>query len=429
MTREPVLQYLYGLQLFGMKAGLRNISELLDATGHPERAYPTIHIAGTNGKGSVSSLIAAVLTAAGYKTGLYTSPHLVHFTERIRVNGAVIPREAIIDYMRTLKPVIQKTKATFFEATTAIAFNYFRDAGVDIAVIETGLGGRLDATNVVRPLVSIITNIGLDHTEHLGTTLRAIAKEKGGIIKSGVPVLTGVRDAVILKELRRLARSKKSVLLEAQRLVRCEIRNRSLEGITLSLETDRWELRDLKVSLAGDHQAVNIQVAVAALQLLPSPYQRQLGCEKFRLGFSSVRKLTGLRGRLEVLQSQPPVILDVAHNPQGIAASTDSLRRILPGKWLIVFGVMKDKDYRGMLQVLCKHSRMIIGVRPDTPRALRSHEIIKFLHANRSKGTDGHSVENGMRIALNERRIGEPLVITGSHYVAGEVLKFLNIPV
>ena len=349
MTNASALQFLYDLQLFGIKAGLENITQLLAVTGHPERAYPTIHIAGTNGKGSVSSLIAAMLTAAGYRTGLYTSPHLNNFGERIRVDGRSIPQNSIASATRLLAPAIRKTKSTFFEATTAIAFNYFRDAGVDIAVIETGLGGRLDATNVIRPLVSVITNIGLDHMEYLGSTLQAIAGEKGGIIKVGVPAVTGVRMKPVLHQLRQIARSKQTLLHQARDMVRAEIKDRTLDGLRLSLTTPRRMFQDVFVGLAGDHQAENVETAISAIELLPPGYRKKLTSDSILYGLEAVRRLTGLRARLEVVQKDPLVILDVAHNPHGMAAAAAALGKVVPGRWLVVFGAMKDKDYEGMI--------------------------------------------------------------------------------
>ncbi len=426
MTSSSAIRFLYGLQLFGIKAGLENITRLLAVTGHPERSYPTIHIAGTNGKGSVSSMLAAMLTAAGYRTGLYTSPHLADFSERIRVDGKPIPLDAVVTLTRALEPVIRKTRATFFEATTAIAFEYFRDAGVDIAVIETGLGGRLDATNVVQPLVSVITNIGLDHMEYLGTTLHAIAREKGGIIKPGVPAVTGVRMKSVFHQLRAIARSRQAALHQSRDLVRAEILQRGLDGLLLSLTTPRHKLPEVMVELPGDHQAENVETALSAVELLPCGIRNRLTAGSMIRGLSEIRRLSGLRARLEILQKNPPVILDVAHNPHGMAAATASLGNVLPGRWLVVFGAMKDKDYGGMLEHLYGHSRLIIAVEPRTPRALGSREIIKFLHARGFKGVDGHTVDNGVRMGFAERRPGEPVLITGSHYVAGEALKFLN---
>jgi dihydrofolate synthase/folylpolyglutamate synthase len=196
---KNTLNFLFGLQKFGMKFGLENIKHLLDFLENPETNYPTVHIAGTNGKGSTAAMIASILTASGYKTGLYTSPHLIDFTERIRIDGKPISSKEVVIYGKKLKSQIQKSKATFFEATTAIAFQYFSDKNVDVALIETGLGGRLDATNVIKPELSIITTIGMDHSEQLGNTIQSIASEKAGIIKSRTPCITSVKNASALK--------------------------------------------------------------------------------------------------------------------------------------------------------------------------------------------------------------------------------------
>ncbi len=242
-TYHSTLSFLYSLQYRGMKLGLRNVRTLVRAAGNPERGFSSIHIAGTNGKGSTSSFIASCFMSAGYRTGLYTSPHLERFNERIRIDGRQIPDAEIVRITKMLRPAIQKTKATFFEATTAIAFCWFAEQGVDVAVIETGLGGRLDATNVVRPMISVITNVALDHQEYLGNTLRKIAREKGGIIKPRTPVVTASEDRNVLRVLKAIARRRKATFYQARRVIRLD--QKSAPGrVTMRGDSSRFTTSD-----------------------------------------------------------------------------------------------------------------------------------------------------------------------------------------
>lgn len=425
---NETLQFLYDLQLFGIKVGLRNIRSLVTFLGHPEARFPSIHIAGTNGKGSTAAMIASILTASGYRTGLFTSPHLLHFSERIRIDGRKISEEEIVHYTRILRPSIEKNKATFFEATTAIAFQYFADEHVDVAVIETGLGGRLDATNVVTPLLSIITTIGLDHTEYLGTTLADIAFEKGGIIKRGVPCLTSVKGSSSLNVLKRMAKSKQTTIIHADIQSSRVINNSTLDGLILDITTDREIYSNLKVSLIGEHQAGNTQLAVLTAEYLRSMHR--FATEKgIRKGLSAIQHYTGLRGRLDIISRAPLIIADVGHNPDGIATAVSALRKMVVGKFVTLFGVMKDKDYRAMIQELSLHSRLTIAVKPQTERALASSEITSCMHQRGDKALDGKGLATGIRLAFQELREGEPLLITGSHYVAGEAMKVFGVSI
>jgi dihydrofolate synthase/folylpolyglutamate synthase len=425
---KKTLQFLYDLQMFGMKVGLRNITALLDVIGHPEHRFPSIHIAGTNGKGSTSAMVASILTASGYRTGLYTSPHLVKFSERIRVDGKKISEKSIVRYSKLLQPAIKKHRATFFEATTAIALQYFADQEVDIAIIETGLGGRLDATNILTPILSIITNIQWDHTEHLGTTIVKIAREKGGIIKSKTPCITGTTNTSALKTLRSIAKSQHAKLVEAKNVSSVDIRSHSLDGTFMNFSSSTSSLQNVLVSLPGDHQVFNAQVALASIEQLRmfGSFQKISG-RSIRNGLSSIQRYTGLRGRIDVASSSPCIIVDVAHNPDGIRTMISSLEKILPGKCVVVFGVMNDKEYRPMVQLLRKKSRLFIAVAPETERALASGVIIEEIHAVGGKAVDGGTVSHGLQLAMREARSGEPILVIGSHYVAGEVLIFLNI--
>lgn len=421
------LRYLYGLQMFGMKAGLANIEALLSFLGNPEGHVPTVHVAGTNGKGSTSSMIAAMLTAAGYRTGLYTSPHLIRFSERIRIDGVPIPEADIGRYAELLRSEIDRRRATFFEASTALAFQYFRDRGVDIAVVETGLGGRLDATNVITPLLSVITTIGLDHTEHLGTTHARIAAEKAGIIKAGVPVLTAAVHPDALRVLRAAARAAHAPFVHALRASRLGIEEESVEGLTVRIQTARRTYNKMRLPLSGHHQSTNARLAVLAAERLASDSGfRRLTAASMRAGLERVFEFSGLRGRFELLSASPLVVADVAHNPDGIRTLSAAVRRLMVGKPTFVFGVMQDKDFGAMIDLLRPVVRAAFIVQPALERALSSSALTQEFHRRDMVAFDCGPVAQGVKRALRATRRHEAMVITGSHFVVGEALRALN---
>ena len=369
-------------------------------------------------------MLAAICSSAGYRTGLYTSPHLVKFNERILVNGQPISDKSLAAYTRLFKKKIVETKATFFEATTAIAFQYFADQKVDIAIIETGLGGRYDATNVLTPLLSIITTIGFDHTEQLGNTLAKIAYEKGGIIKNNIPCVTGVTQIEARDVLKKIAKEKNAPLLQASKLVRSEIIDNQVTGLRVNLKTREHNYKNITVSLSGEHQAKNLQLAILAAEYLMNHSDfKKIDNSAIQQGLKNIQSLSGFHGRLEVLQEHPLLILDVAHNPDGISAAIKSLHKILVNKPVIVFGVMKDKEYRTMISSLSKFARIVITVEPKTVRALSSKHIVEHFHALGFPAIDGKSVTNGTRLAHEYVRSDEAIVVLGSHYVAGEVME------
>jgi dihydrofolate synthase/folylpolyglutamate synthase len=436
-TRKPsgyasTLRYLYGLQYRGIKVGLKNIRALTASVGHPERTFPCFHCAGTNGKGSTSSFLASILTESGYRTGLYTSPHLVEFVERIRIDGIPIPEAALVEYTRKLRPVIDKTGATFFEATTCIAFQYFADQEVDVAVIETGLGGRLDATNVVMPLVSIITNVGLEHQDILGKTIRKIAREKAGIIKPGSPVVTGAEGEAL------------EVIRQTAKRVRT----------SLYVPRDAGFCRFV-LGLPGNHQLRNAQLALGALSLVHSRglFDR-VTLRAIERGLARVVENTGLRGRMELVHGKAAdYVIDVGHNPAGIETAVAAFQQQNMRFPVAVFGAMKDKDTLGMLDAVRKCADKVVIVRPRIPRA---ETVTSLVRKGRQLGMDveaGGTVERGIKLAnalvkKGNTRSGAPgrppagrrggsrsratvrrrqrILIIGSHYVAGEALSALQ---
>lgn len=417
---EESIDWLFGLQFFGVKLGLDNIRELAEGWGNPQRRYPVVHVAGTNGKGSTASFIAAGLQAAGYRTGLYTSPHLVDFTERIRVDGVPMPRQRVAKYARRLRPDIERLNATFFEATTLMAFQYFADCEVDAAVIETGLGGRLDATNIVEPVLAVITSLSLDHREHLGDTITDIAREKAGIIKPGVPAVVA------------------PAVPEAGQVVaaRCREQDAGLHILPPGGEVHAWRDLDamdcllpeftdpVTLGLVGRHQIENARLAVRALRLLGARAFPRIDQSAIREGLRDVRRHTGLRGRLERLQKHPELVIDVGHNPEGIRVMLDTWTALRdPRKTDFVFGVLKSKDLRAMFSILAN-----VSIRSLTLVEAESHEaqsLDRMQASARDAGLHARtasSVSEGVDSVLG-RAGAENVLLFGSHYVVGGFLR------
>lgn len=407
-----------------MKFGLRGIRRLLRALDHPERRFISVHIAGTNGKGSVASMIAAVLTAAGYRTGLYTSPHLLDYRERIRINGVPISKQRLVSLVSEMQPLIARYRSTFFEATTAIAFRYFAEEKVDVAVIETGLGGRLDATNVLRPLLSVITTIGHDHTHILGTTLRAIASEKAGIIKTRVPCVTGVESGVALDVIRETCRERSSRVRTTREVV-LSPKKLTLLGSTLDARLPDRMLSDLHVALPGTFQLKNIAVSLLALDELSKGGRVSIPYKAVFEGLENVQKLTAIRGRLSVVRTRPKIICDVAHNPDAARSLREALEELGVEKVRLVFGAMKDKDFRSMLRALASLAVTVALVRAATSRSAQSHELLDAARKVGLRATTFDTVREGLLHVLRGRDTN-PVLVTGSHFVVAEALAYLQ---
>lgn len=423
---SPHIRFLYSRQQFGIKLGLANIRRLLRFVSHPEQHYPTIHIAGTNGKGSTAAMIASVLTASGFRTGLYTSPHLIRFSERIRIDGEEIGEKDLSRLAQLLQPSIIANNATFFEATTAIAFTYFAEKKVDVAVIETGLGGRFDATNVLRPVLTVITSVGLDHTEYLGSTIEEIAFEKAGIMKAFVPCCVGTMEAEALSVIRSVGRQRHAPLLyERENEVR--ILRHSLDGIDVRLRTLNRK-QTVLCSLGGTFQARNISLAIAALRHLARENRFQRIRESSILdGFAHIQEYAGLHGRFEVVSVSPLLVFDVAHNPDGTRNLVRSLRQLAGGKWIVLFGAMKDKDYCAMIDALAPIARLAVCVGASTPRSADPLLLMEAFHRRGVKAIRvAGGVSQGLRQALSARRGSDPVVVTGSHHVVGEGMEIFD---
>jgi len=407
-----------------MKFGLHGIRTLLASLDHPEKQFSSIHIAGTNGKGSTASMIAAIFTAAGYKTGLYTSPHLVSFNERIRINGKEISSRTVARLTTDIYPEIERNNRTFFEAVTAIAFKYFAETKVDIAIIETGLGGRLDATNVLQPLVSVITTIGLEHTQILGASIEEIAFEKGGIIKRGVPCITGVKSQKAIRVLSGICIKEKSQLVRLHQN-KILVNQYSLDGLTADFYLSENKIRNVRVSLAGKHQAMNAFLAIRAIEIAAQRSGFIIDENAIRKGLADIKRFSGIQARLSVVQRNPLVLADVAHNPEAVQVLCASVKRLRLGKIHIVFGLMQDKNYLTIISALRQMAKSFFVVKAQTERSRSTVELAQEVRRAGISVKEFHNVADGVSSALSQRD-GVPILITGSHFVVGEAIAFLN---
>ncbi|HHE33099.1 MAG TPA: bifunctional folylpolyglutamate synthase/dihydrofolate synthase [Chlorobaculum parvum] len=417
MDYRQSLDFLFPLHRFGIKPGLERIEALLDVLGHPERRLGTVvHLAGTNGKGTVASCMASIFTASGRKTGLFTSPHLIDFTERIRINGKPISQERVAEYCTKLESVVVELGATFFEVTTAMAFAYFADEGVDAAVIETGMGGRLDATNVVKSDIVIIPSIGLEHTEWLGESLAEIAGEKAAIIKPGSRVFTAVAAEEALEPIR-LAASRQNTELHQASEARCEtvaVRPGRLDlEITLAGEM----AHRITAQLTGSFHASNVALALMAAR------SEGIGWPQIEVGLADLRR-TGYRARLERLPGLPSVMLDVSHNPGGMARTVEALLEVRGSfrSLRVLLGVASDKDAAGIVRQLVAIADEVVAVPLPFARSVAAAELAEVCRqAGVARVESCDTAGEGLNFLFSNAGVDDLIFVTGSFYLAGEV--------
>lgn len=411
------LTALRGGEHVGMRPGLERVEALLAALGHPEQQYALVQVGGTNGKGSAAAMLAACLQAAGRRVGLYTSPHLVSFRERIRVNGEPISEDGVVDGVDALGTLVARLEATMFEATTALALDHFAREGVEIAVLEVGLGGRLDATTVGRPVLTVLTRIDRDHETVLGATLEAIAREKAAIIRSGLALSAAQAPGVEAVIVERAAAAGVELLLEGRDLT-VTVESQSLAGQVIRCEGPGWALPGVTLALAGTFQPSNALLAVAAA--------RHLG-----VGEAAIRTALGrLRwpGRFEVRAGDPLLILDGAHNPGAARALADSLRLLCPERPLtLVFGVSRDKDAGAMLRALAPLAHRVILTRAANPRAAEPADLEGLLPPGPARVDVAPDVLKALALAVEDPRT-PTVCVTGSLFVVAEVLALLDGP-
>lgn len=427
MDYAQTLDYLFNrLPMFSRigaaayKKDLSNTLELCRELGDPQSRFKTIHIAGTNGKGSVSHMLAAILQTAGYKTGLYTSPHLRDFRERIKVNGKMIPEQNVIDFTEQAKPLIHKIEPSFFELTVAMAFDHFAKEKVDIAVIETGLGGRLDSTNIIKPEVSVITNIGWDHMNLLGDTLEKIAYEKAGIIKPGVPVVIGESLPETLPVFEKLAAEKNSELVLASR--QRQAVNWQWQDHALLVEVASAHHTDHKtyeLDLPGIYQAKNLLTVLEACSQLKKKGWK-LDDSQIHEALRHAKKITGLHGRWEIIHTAPLLVLDVAHNVDGILQLLKQVELTSHNELHIVLGMVKDKEVEKVLALLPKQARYYF-TRAQIPRALPEEELSAKAARYGLKGNHFPHVNKALTEASLKAGKKDMILVCGSIFLVGEL--------
>jgi len=429
MTTDNALATLHALPRFAgvandaYRPGLARMEALMDAMDRPHEAFPSVHVAGTNGKGSTASMVAAIATANGQRTGLHTSPHLTHVTERMRIDGTPAPAEWLADAVTRYRDAFDRIGPSFFEATVALSFHYFAEQQVDQAMVEVGLGGRLDATNVLQPALAVITSIDLEHTALLGDTRAAIAREKAGIIKPGVPVLTAVGQPEALGAIRGVAREREAPLHVLDAEVDVRRAEAHLDHSTLGITTPVRAYDDLRVGIGGDHQQRNALLAVRAAELLG------LGTDAIRTGLRDVRRLAGLRGRLEVLQRDPLVVADVAHNPSSLAATLDALQPVTNehgGRLHVLLGLMRDKDVAAIAGLLNEAGATVTPVALPSERALPAEALQEALAEQDVRVTDASTIDAGVAAFRQDAAAGDVLLITGSHQMVELLISNIN---
>jgi dihydrofolate synthase/folylpolyglutamate synthase len=404
---------MYALRRFGIKLGLDTIGRILSGLGNPQEHFNAIHIAGTNGKGSVAATLASILNACGLRTGLYTSPHLVRFNERIVVDRQPISDENVLSAYRTVKAAAKVDREpTFFEFATAMAFHEFKCRKVEWAVVETGMGGRLDATNIIHPALSIITNVSVEHREYLGRRISQIAGEKAGIIKTGVPVVTAVRQKTAIAVVESVAAENSAPLFRLGRDFK--MRRSAADTATYSGLNFRW--RGLKTALRGGHQLENTALALAACDVL-SPVIGVIESECLQRGLAETR----WPGRLEQVLDRPLTLLDGAHNLIAARTLGRYLKTGLAGRAItLVVGILDDKPYREILSALVPHCRRVILTRPQIDRALPPESLIPATSELTADWRVIPNVAAAVSHAINSSKPDDVVCIAGSLYVVGE---------
>lgn len=427
MAYEELVQWMFNLERFGIKLGLENMAEFLARTGDPHRDFKTIHVTGTNGKGSVCAFLASVLTESGFKTGLYTSPHMVDFRERIAIDGVMIPEEDVVRIGGELRETMEamakddsEKQLTFFEFTTGLAFRYFSEEKVDFAVIEVGMGGRLDATNLIAPEVTGITRIGLEHTTYLGNTLQDIAREKAGIIKEGISLVSCERNRTVLPIIENACARKGADLMLIGRDFDV-VAWSPVESGSLFDYAGVHDHADLSIPLMGRHQVENVAMAVALAE--------ELECKGFSIPEEALRRglsRTSWRGRLDIVSKDPMMIFDGSHNPEGVETSVQTLQDQGLAPLTYVVACMSDKDSAGIIRALAPTAARMIVTQVDIGRSMKASDLFEI-----TRGVwqgDIRAVDNtvdALQLAFDDYR-GKGVCVIGSFYLVGEAMKWLD---
>lgn len=423
---DESLDYLYGkLSLYqrdgrkAIKKGLENITRLAQELDNPQNKYPKIHIAGTNGKGSTAHMIASILQSAGYQVGMYTSPHYRDFRERIKINGQLMPKRSVTHFLNTYRNIIEDIWPTFFEITVAMAFDYFDKQKVDIAIIETGMGGRLDSTNIISPICSVITNISYDHQASLGDTLKEIAGEKAGIIKPNIPVVIGELHPETKSTFIAKAKAENSPIFWAENIYELKLADISATHQSFICNYDSNSV-EIKLQAGGNFQQQNLRTTLTAIDRIKKEYN--INIQHIKAGLASLQTSTRYIGRWQLLNSNPLIIADAAHNEAGIEALLTTIKQLDLNNLHIVFGMVKDKDPNLILGKLPKDATYYF-CSPKIPRALHIDSLLSAATANKLMGKKYTTVSKALSVAkLRVINQGGNIIVTGSSYVVAEVV-------
>ncbi len=411
MNLESALEKIYSMHQFNIKLGLKNINKLMNYLGNPEKKIKAIHIAGSNGKGSTASFISSILQESGYNIGLYTSPHLVKFNERIKINGIMIPDNYIQKFITEMDEYIRKEEPTFFEITTGMAFKYFAEKNINYAVIETGLGGRLDATNVLDSIVTVITTISKEHTNILGNSIEKVALEKAGIIKENKKVFIGL-----------LPPEAQKVILDKARLLNSEViklkNNILINKKSITFVNNNFNLKLDNTPLKGRHQLVNAALSILTVKDTFPKISKQ----SIEQGIQSVVRNTGIQGRYEVIHKNPTIIMDGGHNPECISAFTDEFKKeyLTYSKRILIFGAMNDKDAASMLKSVAHYFDLIYVTNVNYERAFSAKELKTISDINNIEVQIIKNPSNYIKTFIQDKS-NECLVVLGSIYLLGEI--------
>lgn len=429
MNFQQAIDYIHHLTAFGINLGLQRIERVLEILGMPQKRLRFIHIGGTNGKGSTSAMLTSILKESGYKVGTFTSPHLHSYTERIMINSQPISEETFAFGVAVLKPIIEQIKdeqgdcPTEFEVLTALAIWCFYQEQVDIVVWEVGMGGLIDSTNAVTPLVSVLTNVSLDHTNYLGETVKEIAKVKAGIIKETIPVVTSTEDEEALKVFIEEAEKKKSSIYQVRDNFVWKAQKHDLRGQNISIKSKHQDYEMIYLPLIGEHQQVNLATTLMTLEVL-AMQGLEISLEAVHVGLSKVK----WPGRLEVLSINPPILLDGAHNEAGAFSLQKSLQTLFPGKKLtIVLGVLDDKAREKILEYLLPITQELIITKPPSPRATNWKQLAILAKGKVKKIFVIEELKEALSFALTKQKVDEPIIITGSLYMIGPARELINM--
>ena len=416
---NETVKFLYSLERFGILLGLDNIKSLLGRIGNPQHRFKSVHVAGSNGKGSTSSFITGILRQAGYKTALYTSPHLNDFRERIRIDGQLVSKDSLVNSTERIRKLYDPERTTFFEFTTAVAFECIAEVEPDIAIIEVGLGGRLDATNTINPLVTVITDISLEHEDYLGKGLAAVATEKAGIIKPNTTVITGATRKIPFE----VISQKASAIDSPVKLFGRDFRGKRQGASSFDYYSPSMALEHLELGMSGAHQMKNASTAIAAVQELVDQ-GFDVHEKHIREGVSATR----FPGRFELLRRSPDVIIDGAHTPEGMRLLRSSILRSYPHrKPYVLFGALRDKNYEKLAKIIAPISQAVMCVAPESDRSLASRDMANTFSRLGVRSYFAESIEDGFSQVLGMVQQDDLILAAGSLYMIGPVRRLCGL--